>query len=345
MQHPSVHGSSRRRTSALAGILLAGLLVLVGCPAQDADSADLPPPEQAVIPPAPDYAEPTSWLARPEDPDRFAVDVIWVYPTVLFDKSGWLMDITRPDLVAGAELSVSTEARVFSGQANVYAPLYRQMNLSGFGLTETQRDKLVAYGEDDVRRALQYYFEHDNKGRPFILAAHSQGSLALTELVLHHWGKIGVERQLVAGYLLGWSITTGDLASNPAVTLCFAPHQTGCFVTYNSVAPGRQAEAPTILPGAQLVNPLTWTRGTAPAPASLNLGSTFFDLGGTSKTLPGFASAEIVDGGLAVVAEDPSLLKQDFFPPGVYHSFDYSLFFENLRANVAQRIQAHLDRP
>jgi len=28
------------------------------------------------------------------------------------------------------------------------------------------------------------------------------------------------------------------------------------------------------------------------------------------------------------------------FPEGVYHAFDYSLFFENLKANIAERIDA-----
>ena len=28
------------------------------------------------------------------------------------------------------------------------------------------------------------------------------------------------------------------------------------------------------------------------------------------------------------------------FPTGVYHAFDYSLFFENLKANIAERIDA-----
>jgi hypothetical protein len=33
-------------------------------------------------------------------------------------------------------------------------------------------------------------------------------------------------------------------------------------------------------------------------------------------------------------------LKGGHFPSGVYHAFDYSLFFENLKANIAGRIKA-----
>ncbi len=197
---------------------------------------------KADVPPKPDNTQASGWLAKPADPDRFDVDILWLYPTVLADDSAWLMNITDKQLVAGADLSVASEARAFSGQANLYAPLYRQMNLAGFYLPEPKRDALVAYGVEDVRRAFEYYMKHDNKGRPFILAAHSQGSYLLTELLVKYWGKIGIEDQLVAGYVVGWSITARDLADNPNIEICDSAHQTGCFVSYNSVAPGHQKD-------------------------------------------------------------------------------------------------------
>ena len=338
-------GAARSRPVLFAAALLAGLAMWAGDSALAANEERLPPAAQAVVPPAPDYDDKESWLAIPDDPDRFAVDIIWIYPSVLTDQSAWLMDIARRDLVAAAAETVSTEARVFSGQANLYAPLYRQMNLAGFGLEDGSRAKLVAPGADDVGRALRNYMANHNKGRPFILAGHSQGSYVLTELLVQNWGRLGIEDQLIAGYLIGWSVTDEDLRANPAMTICDTPDQTGCFVSYNSVAPGKQGEAPMILPGAVVVNPLTWTRQTGVAPASTNLGSTFFNPDGTSDTLPGFASAEIADGGLAVVVEDPDRVKQDFFPAGVYHGYDYALFFEDLRSNAAQRIQSILAAP
>lgn len=323
-------------------ILIGIAFIFAGCSVGTVVKTHLPPFSKAYVPPAPDYTDPTSWLSKPDDPDRFAVDIIWVYPTVLYDNSAWLMDISRKDLIAGAAESVSSEARVFSGQANLYAPLYRQMNLAGFYLPEAERDAIVDYGKDDIRRALKFYLDHHNNGRPFILAAHSQGSYVLTRLVVEHLGKIGAEDLLIAGYLIGWSITQEDLSDNPAITICSEPHQTNCFISYNSVAPGQQKESPVILDGAIVVNPLTWTREETLAPAKLNRGSSFFEKGGAFQTLPGFASAQISDGGLTVVAKDTERLKSNFFPTGVYHSYDYSLFFENLSSNAAQRIQAYL---
>ncbi|WP_319772086.1 DUF3089 domain-containing protein [Breoghania sp.] len=326
----------------IAALLAASLLFLAPS-ASTSDADTLPPFTPADVPPAPDYAEASSWLDLPENPDQFGVDIIWLYPTVLVDNSAWLMDITRKDLIAGAAESVATEARIFSGQANLYAPLYRQMNLAGFNLPEEQRDAIVAYGEDDAKRAMAYYMEHYNKGRPFILAAHSQGSYVLTQLLVDYWGKLGIEDQLIAGYVVGWSVTHQDLKDNPAITICEEARQTGCFVSYNSVAPGRQEASPLILPGAIVVNPLTWTREETLAPASRNRGSTFFNQDHTYQILPEFASAQIADGGLAVVAKDPARLNSPYFPQGVYHGYDYPLFYENIMSNAAQRIQSYLD--
>ena len=312
------------RSSKLSGVSLPALLLLTGLAlaalaasgntAAVAGTAELPPFTTADVPPAPNYEDDASWLARPKEPDQFAIDIVWIYPTVLYDNSAWLMDISRKDLIAGAQETVATEAHAFSGLANLYAPFYRQMNLSGFNLPKEQRDALAAYGEEDVRRALQYYLDHYNNGRPFIVAAHSQGSYVLTQLALDHWGKIGHEDRMIAAYVIGWSITDDDLKANPKITICDQPHQTGCFISYNSVAAGHQKDAPMILPGAVVVNPLTWTRDEALAPASLNRGATFFNKDHSSRTLPHFTSAQIADGGLVVTPKDPSLLESPFFP-------------------------------
>jgi hypothetical protein len=77
-------------------------------------------------------------------------------------------------------------------------------------------------------------------------------------------------------------------------------------------------------------------------PAEKNLGALFFDTAGTPTTYPHFTSAQIVDGGLIVLPENLDLvtIKGGHFPEGVYHSFDYTLFFENLKSNIAERIDA-----
>jgi hypothetical protein len=291
-----------------------------------------------------DYSLSESWLAVPQQEDRFAVDVFWVYPTVFSGDSGWLMNISDQEMRNRAQATLARQASVFSCQANLYAPMYRQMNMAGLSLTTNQRESLMEYGRADLANALDYYLKNQNKGRPFILAGHSQGAELLLEWALKHWGSTGVEDGLVAAYVIGWSITKDDLTRNEAVRVCRRSGETGCFVSYNSVAPGHLKDAPTIRPGAVVVNPLSWTTDEALVPATSNLGSAFFAADGTTQTIPGFASAQVEGDGLVVVASDPALLQtgSSTFPTGVYHPFDYGLFFENLRSNSAERIQSYL---
>ncbi len=209
-------------------------------------------------------------------------------------------------------------------------------------MPESKRELLLRYGEDDVWRALQFYLKQYNKGKPFILAGHSQGSNILARLVMHHWGKTGVDKRLVAGYLIGWSITAQDLKCNPGMKMCRSASQIGCFISYNCVAAGRQKFAPTILPGALVVNPLSWQIDAALVPAKKNLGAVFFSEDGKRTVRPHFTSAKAAGGGLVVKPADPALVASstDSFPEGVYHCYDYALFYENIKENASERISA-----
>ncbi|WP_051305590.1 DUF3089 domain-containing protein [Desulfogranum mediterraneum] len=311
------------------------------CPAKGNGLAPFDPDQ---VPERPDYGQEQSWIVLPESPDQYGVDVFWVYPTILSDETAWLMEISDPQLQEAATRTLSRQAGVFSGQANLYAPLYRQMNLAALDLDKEQQELLMAYGYQDIRQALLYYLRRYNRERPFILAGHSQGAKLLTELLVREWGKLGGEERLVAAYLIGWSVTRGDLQQNNRLGLCTAPKQTSCIISYNTVAPGMQSQAPTVLPGALVVNPLSWTTDQAIVSGRQNLGSVFFHGDDSRTVIPGFTSAQIIDGALVVRPTQVSLLPSPSpaFPQGVYHPYDYGLFYENIQANLAQRIQAFL---
>ncbi len=301
----------------------------------------MPPLDLNGMPSAPDYALRKGWLAKPVAPAA-PVDVFFVYPTVLFNDIDWIMDTNRSEMRAAAKTSLDSQAVVFEGQANIYAPMYRQMNIAGLGLSDTEAAPLHEIVHSDVWRAFTHYLKYENNGRPFFLAGHSQGSMILTDLMLEHWGSIGAEDRLVAALLLGWSLTPAELAAHPAVRMCDRSDQTGCVISYNTMAEGRQPVAPTLKTGALAVNPLSWTTDEIFVSAEKNLGAVFFDAEAMPTTYPHFTSARIVDGGLVVqpVNLDLMMVKGGHFPDGVYHAFDYSLFFENLKANIAARIQA-----
>jgi len=81
------------------------------------------------------------------------------------------MDPTKPDMRAVAQTTINTQAVVFEGQANIYAPMYRQMNLAGLSLSEADAAPLQEMVHKDVWRALTHYLKYENNGRPFSLPA------------------------------------------------------------------------------------------------------------------------------------------------------------------------------
>jgi hypothetical protein len=317
----------------------------------------LPPfdPDRDVLD-APDYADPESWLVLPAHfgTEKQPVDVFWVYPTILSDDATYLMDTRDPGLREKAVWTLVEQASIFDGQANIYAPYYRQNNVKINPLMLTEAAPIFALGQSDLVAAFAYFMEHFNRGeRPIILAAHSQGSVRVVELSkageLLTGDPASLER-LVAAYVIGYSITPADLEKNPLMKVGESASETGCFITYNTLSDeeGKERQAPTVIPGTFVVNPLTWRTDTAFAPASANIEAAFFRRGDPEHpaSYPHFAAAQVK--GSALVITDISRPEElpatsVTFPPGVYHMYDYAIFYENLRKNVGDRIRSYFD--
>lgn len=308
------------------------------------------------VPDAPDYSNPDSWLTMPSyfSTEEQPVDVFWVYPTILSDNSTYLMDMNDPVLREKAHWTLVEQASIFNGQANIYAPFYRQNNVKINPLMLTRAKPIFDPGQQDLITAFAYFLEHFNKGeRPIILAAHSQGSVRVVELSKAGellTGDAESLKRLVAAYVIGYSITQSDLDLNPFMTISEHATDTGCFITYNTISDeeGKEKEGPTIIPGTFVVNPLNWKTDTTFAPASENIEAVFFKHEHPERPdrYPTFAAARVVDNALVITdISNPEELPATSvtFPEGVYHMYDYAIFYENLRQNVGDRIRSYLE--
>lgn len=230
-----------------------------------------------------DYADPNLWMCRPDidvnecvrdmdatlmlpsgkqvfaphvEAKHTAFDCFYVYPTVLLTRSGNQTDFS--DSATGARIVLDplrSQAAPFTRVCSVYAPLYRQsgMGASATGGTPSAASMAAtaALAFQDVKAAFDYYLKNDNKGRPFVLIGHSQGSGMLTSLVK---AKIdedpALRSQMISALIIGSSITvakgqrTGGSFKN--VPTCSSSKDTGCVVSYMSFA----QEAPPKAGGA-----------------------------------------------------------------------------------------------
>ena len=324
-------------------LLLAALLVmsilLPGCAVRQSENEEVPT----------DYAAEANWLAMPATPDK-PVDVFYLYPTAWHKEDEDEPNICAVDNATLRETApemLRQQASVFEPLANVYAPYYRQADAAYcLGLSHDEEYALLnGVPKADVFAAFDYYLEHKNNGRPFILAGHSQGSNMLLYLLDEYMETHpDVYARMVAAYVIGYSVTDDYLAQNPHLQFAEAADDTGVVISYNTEAPGVTADNPVLLPGAQVINPISWTRDETPAPAEQSLGSASREDPSVKSPAPADARIDKARGVLVCDNQDVSALApgNGVFPEGVYHGYDYAFYYYNLRENAGSRIEAYL---
>jgi hypothetical protein len=340
---------------------LCVIALLAGCSSRPAPTSSASKSETTSAPaPAPDYAQASNWLSQPSSSDASkSVDVFFLYPTTYQQSSPSDPIVCSADnaqMRAGAQAAFYRTATTFSPLANVYAPYYRQAAIQVLKLPSEQQNAIVG-GEptQDALSAFDYYIKHLNNGRPFILAGHSQGSNIMINLMADYMKKNPeVYKRMIAAYVPGYSITPQYLQQNSELKFAENADDTQVIVSYNTVAPTTAMPDPVVLPGAMVINPITWTRNQATAPASQNLGSISLDKNGyavlDAKGQPqkvlGVADARIdtAKGELICSTVDTATLEpgNSLVAAGIFHNYDYPFYYFDIRANAANRIKRFL---
>jgi hypothetical protein len=210
---------------------------------------------------APDYSKAQSWICLPgrEDvcstplattalnPDGYGsagrsrvaadpvIDCFYVYPTVSRDQ-GMNSDLA----IAEERQAVETQFARFASVCRTFAPAYRQMTLASIVAANAGADVrgpgALAYS--DVAAAWRHYLANYNKGRPFVLIGHSQGSIMLQELIRNEIEGKPVAKRMLRAIIPGFNTLVpqgktvgGTFKSTP---LCTSPGQAGCVVSWVS---------------------------------------------------------------------------------------------------------------
>ncbi len=285
----------------------------------------------------PDYSQDACWLRLDKKPQK-AFDVFYVHPTsYMNDKDGMNASLDNKEANKGAEAAYQRQATAFKETCNIYAPRYRQASIKVLSLNEKERDKYLSVGLRDVCDAFNYYLQNYNKGRPFILASHSQGSQVIRDFLLKYRSLID-EKKLVAVYAVGYTITAGDLRKM-GLALAVKADQTGGVIVWNTV--GKNGKSPVVESGALCVNPLSWTDSHVEQPKSENVYARILLENGKFLKIPHFTSAKIDKRGTLVIPTPSVMSKLKMgMGPEVYHGYDYDFFYGNIAENVATRCKA-----
>lgn len=322
------------------------LLFLFFAPSVNAVSTANPPSPTILQTEQINYADQENWAQIPPKPDK-DVDVFYVYPTIYVDEDRPYMNWkTQDDQRLAALLNIKMNTGTMKDFANVYAPFYRQAELTIAlkALREKNLPGPMQLSFDDIKNAFKYYLTYLNHGRPFILFGHSQGAMALFYLMQKEFNQ-SFAKNMIAAYLIGCPNMNIDLKKYPWLKFAQSESDIGVIITWNTQA-NDAVDDLFALPGTPGINPLNWKTDKTTAAPDLNLGTVYFDDNGNIKEeIPHLIGATLnpEKGALIVSPPNPEQYENELLGKHVYHIGDISIFYRNLEKNAQKRIDSFLN--
>jgi hypothetical protein len=325
--------------------------------------------------PAPDYADANSWAALPTKPGLTAyvpagveaaakdsqVDVFFIHPTGdMTGSAGWNSSLDpNSQTEENTRWMMANQAAVYNGCCAVYAPRYREASIFRYvSATPDLYKKAGDFAYADVDRAFTYFLEHYSKGRPFIIASHSQGTEHGFNLIRRRIDGTPLAQRMIAAYLIGGGITDKEADAMKTIHVCASPTDLHCIIHWATYGEGEMPVREDTKGKLVCVNPLTWKRDGGMAPASLNSGAEpisgrfqikFWGSDAAQgmkfpplkAPLKAWTAAECRAGFL--FAQDQAGGQFAGAAMGKnYHGLDYALFATNIRENAKARVAAYL---
>ncbi len=303
------------------------------------------PPVQPV-----DYSVADHWMSAPQNPTK-AVDVFYVYPTAYHQPDPFYSDVDDPLVRSNVAYDFKSFGSCFETVGNIYAPYYRQATVSILDHTQQRQGELIdSIPAVDIYAAFDYYIRHYNGGRPFIVAAHSQGSdVAMRAILSRYLGEHpAVYGRMVAAYMLGYSVTQSYLDANRHLKFATGATDLQVIISYNTEDGNVTVKNPVAWPGSIAINPINWKRDETPATAAENLASRIDpDRTEQFQDVTNYADARVdpVRGVVVCTTVDAAAYDlRPLFPLGCFHGGDYPFYYYSLRRNAQDRVDAYLAR-
>jgi len=355
-------------------LVLAAALLLNIFAEEMTEMAFVPTAEFAPQPALPEkaYADPALWISRPglgagdpalwrpqglakEDAGSLHAAVFFIHPTSYLDRKLWNAPIDEPESRKRAELFVKGMASPFNRSADIWAPRYRQAAIGAFLSDKPEAAQALDTAYGDILKAFDVFIATVAKDRPIVLAGHSQGAYHLRRLLHDRIAGTPLAGRVAVAYVIGWPVSLARDLPAMGLPACTGPDDAGCIVSWLSFAEpadagqllkayarrpgfdGRKEGAGTLV----CTNPLTGAAGGA-ADASANLGTLVPDFAKEDGALvPAQVPASCGKDGLLSIGAPPKLDLGSYVLPGNnYHLYDIVLFWANLRADAAHRVEA-----
>ena len=276
------------------------------------------------------WADTAKWYDDGVDVDTTRIDVFYVCATEVVSETDEAGNTQYNARITDEERTyIDAEEAYMRGMladsANFFAPYYRQFTFEAMTLPDSAAAACRQVALQDVMDAFDYYMEHLNHGRRFVLAGFSQGAMHVLDLVKHltdeQYGR------MVAAYIIGYRVTEQDMQHRHVRPAQLATDR-GVVVTYNSVATV-DAVWPMLTDGAAAcINPLNWRTDDTPAQLVYDGDTLTVHVDSQYQVL-------VVDG----IDTERYVFEplKDFCKPGNLHHWDILFYHDALRNNVRER--------
>ena len=285
-----------------------------------------------ILPPAPDYGDASQWYIHDQ---KGVADIFYVISTETGDHmegtdTCHFANTKHPRQRAQMLMEMAAVDTFYTGKLNYYSPYYRQVSMNSM-IDEKLSAARMIHAIDDVKRSWQYYLEHFNQGRPFILAGYSQGAAAVLAIMKELPDSIA--QRMVASYIIGYKVTKDDLEDIPNIRPARGAKDIGVTVCFNSVS-SPDCELGLVSGGNLLcINPVNWRTDTVRT-------SFVYDLPPERDTLSVACDPErhllLVEG----------YQQLEILPvigiPGNYHNYELRFYYPFICQNIADRMEAYL---
>lgn len=312
------------------------------------------PEHLTVKPPGiiPDYSEISNWAAHPkkEDPaDRMPrssdpvlsfsedVDVFFIHPTTYYNRgaTNWNASINNQELNTKTdESTILFQASAFNGAGRVYAPRYRQAHLEAFYTDDRERgEKALDAAYNDVKNAFIHFLTNENKGRPIIIASHSQGTRHAKVLLAEFFDtNEELRSRLVAAYLIGIPVLKDQFAH---IKPCLRENDIQCFVSWRTFKNGYDPKEFPRNENISVINPLSWSTNTEYVHSDKNKGTILRNF---HKVYTNLVDARATNDGL-LFAHKPKFPWSFLMTRSNYHIADINFYYYNVRDNAIARVR------
>lgn len=274
---------------------------------------------------------PDSWYDNGEAVNPDFVDVFYLLSTDVVSSHDSLGNVSYTAVLTPEEREPmsyelnSTYTKIFPDSLNFFAPYYHQYTMDAISLEPEDFKPIYEKVTAEVLDAFDYYMEHLNGGRRFILAGFSQGADHVVD-ILKHLSEEQYSR-MVAAYVIGFKLTPEDLES-PNIVPADNADDTGVTVSFNSVA-SPDAVWDFVNGGAAVcTNPVNWTTDSTAAEFEYE-GDVY------SVSVDPEINSLIVSG--IDIDEFRFPMLDPFCKPGNLHHWDIKFYRPSIRENALHR--------